>query len=123
DTDDEPVRAVEPRALVTVVERAADERAIEIDDSAVRDRQHVAEVAPDVIVARRDRMAISERHGVDEAEPCLVERLPGVPRYVERIRRLRIHGGVFSCYAARVVRNGLIRKVERRQEFALVAQV
>src|SRR5690606_20733348 len=68
DADDEPVRPVEPEAVVAVAEAAADELPVEVDDAAGRDRaarragEGVLEVPPGVVVPGGNRVAFAERH-------------------------------------------------------------
>ena len=103
---------IEPEAVVAVAEAAADELAVEIDDALRSHGQPVAEVAPRVIVARRDRASLAERRGVDEAEPRLLERFASVEQHIIGCRAARILGALGGRQAARIVRDGLVGEID-----------
>ena len=123
DARDEAVRAIEPEAVVAVAEAAADELALEVDDALIQRRQEVAEIAPRVIVARRDRASLAGRCRVDEAEPRLLERFAGIELNVQRCRGARVDRRHGRREAARVVGHGLIGEVDDRQEIAVLAEI
>ncbi len=89
----------------------------------IQRRQEVAEIAPRVIVARRNSASLAGRCRVDEAEPRLLERLAGIELNVQRCRGARVDGRHGRREAARVVGHGLIGEVDDRQEIAVLAEI
>ena len=123
DAGDEPVRPVEPEAVVVVAETAPDEVALQIHDAAVLHRQQIAEVAPRVIVASFDAAVLARGRGVDESEPLLLDVLARMERDVVRKCGARVGLGLRARHAAGVVGLRLIGQVDDREQAAVLAEV
>src|SRR5690606_1858881 len=119
----EAVRTVEPVAVVGVAQAAAGIEALEMHDAAVLEREAILEIAPHVVVSCGQRMALAERHRVDEADALLIERFACAERDATRPGRARVLGGGLRRETARVVGDGLIREVHDREQLAVPVEI